>query len=83
MYIYRTGMGLGTKHVDEKVEFINESTLSSQNLTEETKKEEDERLWGVWTERFLERLQREVTAQTDLETRSDTRTEQMNKVNPR
>ena len=58
-------------------------SLPLKNLTEESKKEQDEKLWSEWTEKHIEGLHREVISDIDIETQSQNRMEKMNQVNPR
>ena len=54
-----------------------------QNLTEDSKKEQDHKLWSEWIEKYVERLNKEVIPGVEIAIQSENRTKRMNEVNPR
>ena len=54
-----------------------------QNLTEESKKEQDHKLWSRWIEKYAERLSKEVIPGVEAEIQNQNRTKRMNEVHSR
>ena len=54
-----------------------------QNLTEDSKKNQDHKLWSRWIETYAERLSKEVIPGVEVEIQNQNRTKRMNEVNPR